>query len=197
MSLNGYEAIRPSIAMDINSNNRCYSTNLVPTLITEIKTNNTDYFTFNSNTNFNISIYTAEPTQNSCEHLIATTAQEVNNITHVAYPLTVELCKNKSYWITISPLDNYTPPLNTPFEIQISANNGSRLYTGIPVPPTPYEYGYIVYSEANEILSIDSFADLSNASIYVDGNYTIKDISTNTPLRTLHSRYQNASLSQL
>lgn len=194
-SLNGDENIRPTIAID--NNNQCYSTNLVPTLITEIKPNNTDYFTFNSNNNFNISIYTAEPTQNSCEYLVATSAQIENNITQVVYPLTVELCKNKSYWITISPLDINTSLLNTPFEIEISATNGSRLYTGIPVPPPPYEYGYIVYNEANEILSIDSLADLSNASVYHNGNYTIKGISTNTPLRTLYSRYQNASLSHL
>ncbi|RYD53405.1 MAG: T9SS type A sorting domain-containing protein [Sphingobacteriales bacterium] len=103
--------------------------------------------------------------------------------------VTATLSKNKVYTLLVS---YYGLSYPAPYTISV---NGGTLYTATPSPGAGFNYSYIIVSNTtNAIKEIRADGNMTNATTYPAGNYTIYGLSSNTAQTTLNSTYSGASL---
>jgi hypothetical protein len=129
-----------------------------------------------------------------CQNMIACSGNYNGTAVTLNGSVTATLCAQKKYVLLISSFNGSIPALPASYTIAVSGPAGFVLYNNVP-PPTGYNYVYnIINNATGNIVDIAAAPDLSNATNYPTGNYTIYGVSTNTTAVALDATYGGGSL---
>lgn len=129
---------------------------------------------------------------NKCNALLGSNYTFTGGLSSASF--TVSLCKDQKYTLLLSTFSSSSYPAN--YSLTVTTPSGATFFnTGIANPGLNYFY-VIVNNTGNLVHKIVTDPDMSSASQYPTGSYTVYGLSTSSTLASL-SAYENGSFNAL
>lgn len=158
-------------------------------------------YTFTRTTSGNIVLNLYENAYNSgnvCENFLASSGNmnATNTAVILSSAVSASLCANQKYVLQISTFDNSVALPNN-YSINLTTPASGAISTGQP-NPAGYNYMYaMVNNTTDNIIEINSTANMSNATNYPVGTYRVYGISSSSTAAALNTTYAGTSFSSL
>ncbi len=123
-----------------------------------------------------------------CTNLITSSGNYTGSVT-LSNSISGSLCRGKQYTLVVMSFSAGSPTLPAPYSVAVS---GGNIFSGTPNPALNYAY-VIVNSTSGNIVAIQSTGNMTNATIFPTGFYTVYGLSTGSTASSLNTTYAGTS----
>ena len=158
-------------------------------------------FTLSANNGTVMTLYTGSYNPSSpCANFIASNTQVSSNAI-ISQTVSAILVPNTTYVLAVGTFSATQPTLPSNYNITISSNPGGSAFQGTGIfvnPGSNFSYGYVIVDNTtNTIKAISTTANLSNASTFPVGSYTVYGLSYLTANANAINAFVNSNFSAL
>jgi hypothetical protein len=159
-------------------------------------------FTLASNNGTVLNLYTGSYNPNSpCSNFLASSTQVSGSGASIGPSVSAILSPGTSYVLVVGTFSSTQPSLPANYNITINANPSGNVFQGSGIfvnPGSNFSYAYVIVDNAtNTVKAISSTANLSNASTFPIGTYTVYGLSYLTANASAINAFINSNFSAL